>query len=218
MSSSPSPKELYQSCTARDQDLDRLDFDRIRELLTKEVIFQPLFAGDSESASAAATADSRGRAIDQAIWRGNKYRDLLELLAKCTGIEDRWILLARWLRQEGVCEPEEFLPKEMNLKSLTRKLWRGTRSQDSVHVARVEIWRPYFTRLLDDRDRVKANGVRRIEQELEKLGYHPDAIAVAVQERSPLEASYAWLSNRKSGTVEALRNACLWPFGIRAGI
>jgi len=148
MSSGPSPKELYESCIDRERNLDRAGFDRILESLTIEVIFQPLFDIYSESASAVPNADSRDRAIDEVIWRGNKYRDLLELLAKSKGIEARWILLARWLRQEGICEPGEFLPKEMDLKSLTRKLWRGTRRQDFFYVKLVEIWRPYFSRLL----------------------------------------------------------------------
>jgi hypothetical protein len=209
MSSSPTPKELYQSCENRERDLYRKDrdIDRIRELLAKEVIFQPLFAIDSDAASADASAEQRRRAIDEAIWRGKKYRDLLELLAKCKGIEARWILLARWLRQEGICEPEDFLPKEMELESLTRKFWRGTRRQDFLHVACVEIWRPYFVGLLGDRDHLKEKGVRRYAQELEKLGYHSDAVDLALQESSPLEVIYSWLSSRNRGTIEAVRNA-----------
>lgn len=208
MSSGSSPKELYQSCATRERNLDRAGLDRIFEWLTRELIFQPLFATYSESASAVPNADSRGRVIDEAIWRGNKYRELRELLAKSKGIEARWILLARWLRQEGICEPEQFLPKEMDLKTLTRKLWRGTRRQDCFYVTLVEIWRPYFLRLLDDRDRLKANGVRRIGQELENLGYDAAAIGVAVHEKRPLEAIYSWLSLRKVGTADSVRNAC----------
>jgi hypothetical protein len=166
-----------------------------------------LLAIDSESASSATNADPKDRAIDEAIWRGSKYRDLLELLGKYKEIEARWILVARWLRQEEICEPEDFLPKEMDLKSLTRKVWRGTRRQDFFHVARVEIWMPYFSGLLGDRDRLKASGVRRIDEELEKLGYDATAVGIAGQEKSPREAIYSWLSNRKLGTVEALRNA-----------
>jgi hypothetical protein len=205
MSSGPSPKELYQSCTTREQNLNRAGFDHIRELLTKELIFRPLFAIDSDSA--ATNAGSKDRTIDEAIWRGSKYRDLLELLGKYKKIEARWILVARWLRQEGICEPEQFLPKEMNLKSLTRKLWRGTRRQDFFHVARIEIWWPYFLMLLQDRDRLEAKGVRRMEEELQILGYDVNVIVIAVQERSPREAIYSWLSSRGVAAVEDLRNA-----------
>lgn len=205
MSSGLSPKELYQSCTTSEHNLlTGAEYDRIRDLFTKELIFRPLFTINSESASA---ADPRGRAIDEAISRGNKYRDLLELLGKCKKIETRWIILARWLKQEGICEPDEFLPKEMDLKSLSRKFWRGTRKQDFFHVARVEIWWPYFSRLLDDRDRLQVKGVRRISEELEELGYDAAAIGIAVQEKSPREAIYSWLSSRNVATVEGLRNA-----------
>jgi len=198
---------LYERCKARERKLEGRDWKKIREGIAKEFIFGSFFQPDTQLERETEEPDPRLEKIQRVLDLGIKYRDLLELLGKANDRESRWILVARWLRQEGVCEPEAFLPKEYNVGYLTRKLWKGIRRRDLVHVNRVEIWLPYFQNLLKDRDSLKAQGVRRILQELVRLGYEQSAVEVAENEKSPLEAIYSWLHARKLGSVEAIRNA-----------
>ena len=49
--------------------------------------------------------------------------------------------------------------------------------------------------------------MRRIDEELQKLEYDATVTGIAVQEKSPREAIYSWLSYREVASIEDLRNA-----------
>jgi hypothetical protein len=198
MSSTPqqnSPKARFDLCKRREENLKenlvKLPIDELRRLTTKALIFPPIFVPPQP----AIQAEDK---IDEAVWMGSKYRDLLERLKKARDRKTRWIVLARWLRQENLCEPEDFLPEEFNLDSFIRELWEGkdSRRDDPFDVALIEIWLPYFRQLMADTEALRQRNVRRIAEELIRMGYDPAASALAAHESSALETLYAWLANR----------------------
>jgi hypothetical protein len=204
MSSTPlqiSPKDLFKSCLRREETLEKVDIDEFRRQLAKALIFGPIFVAPGttidpiEEGMWEGIKESTRRAIEESIWRGSKYQHLLELSKKAHDRETRWIVLARWLRQENVCEPEEFLPKKL-LDNLIYEIWKGTRLDDPMDVTLVEIWLPYFQRLIAEAEVLRQQNVRRIAEELVKAGYDPNAAELAQNERSPFETLYAWLAIR----------------------
>jgi len=203
-----SPQMLYDRCMARERELKGRDWNKVREGFAKELIFGPIFHPDAQSDQETGESDPRLVKIGRVLGLGTKYRDLLELLRKANDRESRWILVARWLRQEGVCEPEAFLPsKRYGIRYLTKKLWKGIRRKDLVRVIRVEIWLPYFQKLLKDRDSLAARGIHRIQEEMKKLGYEQSAVEAAGRKTSPLEAIYDWLEVRGLDSAASTRNA-----------
>jgi hypothetical protein len=200
MSSRLSPKQLYDACKDRQQEFEKLDSKALHEHIAKEIHFRPLFGADVKLAA-------NSSASDEMILLGIKYRDLLEVLREFNDRKNRWIILARWLREEGVCEPEMFLPKEVKLKSLLRKVWKGSRRKDLLYVVQVESWLPYFRRLLDERNKLNERNIHRITEELEKLGFELSAIEVANEEKSALQATSSWLSSQGLVSMETFRNA-----------
>jgi hypothetical protein len=204
MSSTPqqvSPQALFDSCKRREGQPERFEIDAIRRYVAKEIFFRPIF-------EAADTEPQAQNTTEQAIWRGAKYRDLIQLLQKAGDRKARWIILARWLRQEKVCEPEDFLPPKFSLDSLADGLSKGTRRRDPLHLARVEIWLPYFQRLITDIKVLREQKVQRIREELVTRKYDPAAIEEALKhERSALEALYHWLGKRHNTSPGTFRNA-----------
>jgi hypothetical protein len=119
-----SPKELYDSCLARERVCENIDIDRIREGIAKGLVFSPIFSNDVKRIGGSGKLDSRELEINEALLRGSKYRDLLDLLRKCKDRKGRWIILASWLRQEDVCEPEDLLPDNFNVERRLAKKGR----------------------------------------------------------------------------------------------
>jgi hypothetical protein len=191
-----------------EQKIDQGDVEGLRQRISKEIIFGPIFVELGETPSSGnRESGGPGSKIDDAIWQGNKFRDLIDLLRRAGSSEARWVVLARWLRQEKICEPEDFLPKEVSFHALTQELWKGTRRQDFIHMSLVEAWLPYFQKLLVDIKALKQQGVRRSDDQLEKKGYDRDAVVIAKNEASPFEAVYSWLESKRKGKMHTFRNA-----------
>jgi hypothetical protein len=197
---SSSPQQLFDSCKSLEEQTDLLNIDALRRHIAKGFIFRPIF-------DAADSGTQVRDKIEEAIWRGSKYRDLIRLLQKVREPKGRWIVLARWLRQEKVCEPEDFLPEEANLDSLAREFWKGTRREEPIHVSLVESWLPYFQQLRGDIRTLREQDMRRVVNELVNRGYDRDASAIAAGKRSVFEAVYSWLQFRRRVSSETFRNA-----------
>lgn len=136
-----------------------------------------------------------------AEWR---YQKLRELLRAEKDKELCWLIVARWMKQEKVREPEEFVPKQM-LDRLLRRYMKSKRisPSDLAYWAAVIAWKPYFVRLQSD--------LRNVSEEqqaaLEKMGYDPGAIKCATSRRSLESAIIAWISERRHMQSRTFWNA-----------
>ena len=85
------PRELYQSCLKNEHELHRKGFYGLKAEFLSMIAFGVLLPINLESAE--------------------KYRLLLRSSAKAANDDARLRVIASWLKQEGVCQPHEFLPK-----------------------------------------------------------------------------------------------------------
>ncbi|MFZ1974187.1 MAG: hypothetical protein WAU89_15185 [Candidatus Acidiferrales bacterium] len=137
-------------------------------------------------------------------WR---YRKILQLLKEQTDPEIRWILVAKWLKQEGICEPHQFLPEEFrrNLIKRYRQLLPMSPT-DLFHRALIRNWRIYFERIRTELK--KRERVRRAREEVQGLGFKIEAIElIAKKKSSDIEAICQWLHQRGMGDPRKLRNS-----------
>lgn len=145
-------------------------------------------------------------AVSSPAWR---YQQLLRLLKEFNDAELRWLLLARWLSTENVCEPEEFLPSKM-LENLMRRYLKQTApfSEEDCRVWNlVKIWEPYFKALRADL-RALPKAHRGPSEPLERLGYDRDAVCQSLKTRTLRRAITNWLHGRGKGDARTLENHC----------
>jgi hypothetical protein len=211
------PTEVYENCMREERRIEAIPHkERVREIAEHLLFLRPFFeaaflAGDEEfqeisrqsypfDYSIAQHVESRVSPVE---WR---YGRLLQHLRKQQDTELRWLLIARWLKQEGVCEPRQFLPNDM-LRRLVRRYQKtlSLSPTDLKYWAIIQNWRPYFEGI---RDALRARkSLNRARQEVEKLGYDPRAVGWVRHTRSVLEAIYGWLGKDKKGVSAKLRNA-----------
>lgn len=208
------PKDLYVECLSKEKKLKGLNLKKaVRESL-KFYLFEghPLFPqlGSLLNWSIELTRQlepifEKRRPFDFSIvnpgdsaacdeaWR---YQQLLGHLKETKTIELRLLLIARWLKQEGVCEPEEIMPRialDRVLKSFGRK--EKISNKDTYNWYSVRIWIPYFERLLNDMHSTPKNNQGLIES-LRNQGYEQGAIESSTGKRSAIPAVASWLEHR----------------------
>ena len=137
-------------------------------------------------------------------WR---YLKLLELLHEEKDRELRWLLIARWLKHENVCEPDLFLPKTILERLALRYLrsWQFSIS-DMANFAVVRGWQPYFLRLRSDLQQLRRKG-ESLQEALEKIGYEPAAIKFAITKKKLESVILSWIAGRRNLELHTLRNA-----------
>jgi hypothetical protein len=189
-------KELFERCEFEERHAKEAKVTDALERAARFHVFErPLFTKGLEK------ANSR-----KIVIRGRRYSELLRDLRKVKDIESRWILIARWLKNEGICEPEEFLPPPVLRRALKRVRSATTKlSPTKLHYWRLmTIWMPYFDSLFHDRSAVSKTH-RRVEDELMKLGYSRDAVKFSrprneeefsMRKRSSVQAVAGWLEER----------------------
>ena len=215
----PTIPEMFDDYMAREDRLFSTNFKKkLVELWKDLLITRPLFWPDPIGGFQPfeeAFNPSRNKFTYSVARRGNetssaaewRYLKLLELLRRENDVEMRWLLLARWLQQEGICEPEKFLPRPV-LASLVRRFFRSLRisAADTSYWAVITRWTPYFARLKSDLHRLRS------EQEdpqtaLIKMGYDGAAVGFAIKKGSVPSAIMHWVAKRRNMQVEKLQNA-----------
>jgi hypothetical protein len=207
------PRELFKACMDREQLLERTGIKAILRSIDRFFLFDfPLFEdkpGDFANGgyplqfTITRPEDAKG---PNAEWR---YTELLRHLKKLHERELRWLLIARWLDEEDVCEPEEFFPERMLEQMLKRHnaQMMCTSPADLFHSYLVRIWHPYFSNLLADLRGLPKN-YRRGREALVKRGYEPLAVEYALGLRSAVRATVGWLDEvRGKGEARTLENA-----------
>lgn len=162
-----SPGDLYKQCLARETNVLQSDLTRVR-------LYKLLF-------------------IERPGLPPLGYGALLELLRAAQSKEERWELLARWLKQENICEPEDILLFSIN--HLASKRLLGISMRDTTYASVVEVWGPYFIRLMAELKAGELTSVRK--GQLVAQGYTLEAIESAAGKDSPIAAICDWLEGRE---------------------
>jgi hypothetical protein len=183
------PQELFTRCEENARTADREAYEGVLSLIAGELTFRtPLFEADPLLDAAPSPDDSEDLKIQKAIHHGERYREILKLLKEHRSRDARLVLVALWLKQEGICEPIELLPKAL-YQRLTREKQQGLKISisDQQHYHQVEAWRPYFERLFAER-RKKEKAKENVKDGLVKAGYEEQAIIVSQKRRTVIPA------------------------------
>ncbi len=69
-----------------------------------------------------------------------RYRELVQLLREYPGRQQRWLVLALWLMEEGICRPIDFLPPQI-YKNLTDEKRAELRVSITIF-STIIVWKP----------------------------------------------------------------------------
>lgn len=192
--------ELYRQCLAK-QNSTKQDPGKLKLIFARGFFFgRPLFEPPPTADESSAINKETDHKIRRQLWEAGKYRHILDLVRTQTKREGRLFLLARWLSQEKVCEPEDIVGIEL-LRRLAKKTFRILSSSDFHHAGRVRKCLRYFEKLLTDFGTHKG-----AVSELVKLGYDEAAVGAARRKRSAIPAACEWLAGRRDSVsnVDAL--------------
>jgi hypothetical protein len=208
------PHETYMRCVARGNEIAAIPYRKQIAFHLEHILFLlPLFVETDQSGFEVLTKAkypfnfpiAQPQAPSVSEWR---YRALLEHLRKQKDRELQWLLVARWLKQERVCEPRQFLPPDV-LRRLVKRFQRKMHAseRDVFYNKLIENWLSYFKRLRKDLEARK--DLRRKREEVTKLGYDADAVDWTIRKRSLIEATCSWLAQhqKNTGSARTLRNA-----------
>jgi hypothetical protein len=184
-----SPAELFAQLRQRQDQMKEAAFEAMRTEAARIRFFgKALFAADTTRASK--------KVRDLLSDERHKYQFLLLLLKKHTDPDKRRFILAKWLYQEGVCQPEELLGKRfVRYRNAALPGFPLTAVRQAFIV---DIWTLYFERLLRD---------RRQGLDLRRLGFEEKAVEAAAGKQRAVSAACQWLAPRFSITPAALANA-----------
>ncbi len=200
------PPDIFAKCEAREHQIGKFSTKEVLQAGDRLYLFTfPLFSDKPGDWSNDAyplqftIPQPKGAKGSNDGWR---YTELLRHLKKIDETEMRWLLIARWLYDAGVCEPEEFLPEgvlQRILKRLSKRRMQISPS-DLSRWQLVTIWRPYFENLLLARKKLPRTN-RGPRNSLLELGYSEDAIDLASGKRSAVQITTSWLELRKGMNV-----------------
>jgi hypothetical protein len=208
--SSQDPRSLYLECKDRERAILSWDLSTFKNKLMSLTAF-PISTGPMpkrNSAERPILANARtgnwrpasGRPPEKVNQSVDAYLTLVQTLKKIENNDDLWFFLALWLKHEAIREPEEFLPAAI-YKRLTRnvrKRIQGISFTDMRYFELVQCWNPYFTRLLENSERLRSSHAD-LQKELCSLGYELKAIGLIKQKRwrSAIELACEWLAMRQ---------------------
>jgi hypothetical protein len=207
------PQTIYRECVARERavletwkDLRETVF---RLLYLERPIFPP-----SAFAPPGAEGPLEREVLKKALLSG-RCQEVFALLKGTPHIEDRWELLARWLKQEGVLEPSELILPE-DAKRLAIRRFHGLSKKDTLYASLVEIWGPYFERLAAEMGEARPL-LHQKEKQLKEAGFEEEPITHVAARREIIPAICDWLADRevltKDADTQTIRNAHTRCFG-----
>jgi hypothetical protein len=207
------PKELYAACLSKE---NRIVSARPAEQLTRlltATLFEshPLFIEHTISYEPLLARLEQRYPFDFSIVSPKRaefrYTKLLDTLRRLDSGDLRLLCVARWLKQENVCQPHELLPASV-LERLLREFRKRERlsARDVLYWNLMTIWLPYFEQL-----RLLGRGLpkthRGNREALLKHGFELGAIDAWLTSRSAKAATTSWLAIRKGINARTLENA-----------
>jgi uncharacterized protein (UPF0335 family) len=212
-------QQLYESCMARENRLLNASHKKELHEAYKRLLFgTPLFwadrvgrdlpfdkaIGKSSAPFDFSVTRRKGEKSTSPEWR---YNQLLKLLREEDDTELRWLLLGRWLKQEKICDPEEFLPKQI-LEGLIRRYYRAKKfsAADLTYWAAITQWKPYFERLESDLQEVRQKQ-GDVQAALKRMGYDAGAVNSTIEKRTTASRIMHWFAARRHVQIEKLQNA-----------
>ena len=197
-------RKLFNECSNNEKDLNLKKVESAKAALIRDWSFPAQFP------SAPAFADPNS--MELRTWRGDLYKNLTAELKSAGNDDTFWWLLARWLRTEGIREPDDVVPAEV-LKRLNQAATvRANKllNTDFYNVLLVRIWLPSTEPLLRKKRWLKSSG-RNERNELKRVGYDSDALKVLLprerQWESPVEFTCAWIEWRTRYNADTIRNS-----------
>lgn len=218
-SSTPERREqMFSDCVAAEKQLTKNGVEKELAHRLKENLFihHPLFVGELPPYGPLLKEIERRYPFDFSIARTETTR-VPEAEFRCAQIrryvksldkpELRLLCIARWLKQEGICEPEEILSRSLLQRLLKQFAKKERISKTDVFYSRViTIWRPYFEQLrASDRELGERN--RGNTEELLKQGYDLEAINIALANGSLVATIANWIELRIGVDARTLENA-----------
>lgn len=192
------PNELFESCKSQERKFQSINGHEFLQSLDRMLLFGgPVFsngrASQKKNGYPFDITITRPR-VAQSEWR---YAALLRALKKLQETDLRWLLIARWLESECICQAEAFLPKEVleRLLKAASKTRMPASPTDLQQARLIGIWLPYFRRLLADEKTARNSHLGRVGALLKK-GYVQRAIESAIGRRSEIAATASWLALR----------------------
>ena len=215
------PNKLYAECLAREESVLRT-WRGLHETAFRLLFLErSIFPTSTPEAAGTEGLNVNERDILERAFLGDRCRAIFSLLKEAPNIDERWELLARWLKQEGALEPKDILPADF-IKHLVDWRFRGFSKKDVLYASVVEIWGPYFERLMAEMG--KKRPVPHVkEKHLESVGFELESITQAAQHAEIIPAICDWLADRqifpesvgKPIDTKTIRNAHSRSFGGR---
>jgi hypothetical protein len=178
---------LFNECLSREKLLKKAKFLELKEAFVTAPLNRPLHKPDPSAAPEVQLLAT--------------YLVLRTAMKEAKNNEERWVYLARWLKQEGICEPKQFLPSVTYrcLKQAYQKHLKGISFTDPFYFELVRTWEPYFKDLLNDRKKTPDVDALR------NLGYDSKSVDLLIRKpwRSPVELACEWLAQR--GAIRSKR-------------
>jgi hypothetical protein len=106
------PQQLYARCEQEERVPDRKTFERVLSLLAGHLTFRErIFAADSTLGPASSLDAPKVLNKAEAIHYAERYLQIIDLLKQCPSRGALWLVLALWLRDEGIRELSDFSQK-----------------------------------------------------------------------------------------------------------
>jgi hypothetical protein len=187
--STRSAADLFSAFAAAEKAVNNFSLYHFKSAITKSLLFpKPLFESVPVINQSSPFHPEVTLKIRTQLRQAQKYREILDYVAQARSRKGRLFVIAWWLKEEGVCEPEDILDHEWFHRFV--KKWCGRISDaDFRHADQVRTWVPYFERLLQDR---REQGSAKLVE----LGYPSDAVRSCLSRRSAVEAACDWLASR----------------------
>jgi hypothetical protein len=213
---SPSPAELFKKCEEKAKGIELESYRWAPNVFVEGLTFWRIFEPELE-------VETQKHRLDVGMLHRNasRYDYLVQILRDSKDNDERWQILAAWLKQEEICTPEDFLPPRI-FKRLTKPLQTKLKRfspTNHYYFALVEAWRPYFEKLLADyrmiRDHKRKSKPSRKPrviiptEALTDAGYEESAVKVVVSDRkrTAVAAVCWWLAVREHCDAFTMRNA-----------
>jgi hypothetical protein len=209
-------KQLWDRCLAWEKLALDEDAHTSKERLNQNLAFGPLLLSNPDLETEIDPADPPDVKAEKNEYAAEMYRQLLKFLRTASEDNQKWRVLAMWLKQEQIWEPDAFLPK-----AIFRRLMKETlsplgrvasfRPAELLYAQVVEAWVPYFDLLVASYRIARRERLSTAIERLRTHGFDSDAVEAVKNQGRPQpsanEAAYWFVAPRLIVGVDTVRVA-----------